>query len=295
MKRPGLRAALGALAAVLALGGGPARAQPPMWIVRSPQATLVLFGSVHLLPPGLDWRPPAFNDALAKADELWFELPIDSESDNQAAAAAMTRGVLPKDRRLTALLSAADVARLNAAAAELNCAPAALDRMQPWMADLTLSVADDAKAGANATDGVENQVQAQAPATVHRRAFETASEQIEFLAGTPLPDQIASLGWTLREIDEDPLSYPRVVREWMTSDLAGLERDAVDPLSQISPRLYERLIGQRNRKWAATLGKRLKAPGSIVVVVGVGHLIGPKGLPALLRAEGFQVEGPSEK
>jgi uncharacterized protein YbaP (TraB family) len=295
VRRSGLRAAFCALAATIAVGLAPARAQPPMWIVRSPQATLVLFGSVHLLPAGLDWRPPAFNDALAKADELWFELPIDSESDNQAAAEAMTRGVLPKDRRLSAMLSAVDIERLNVAAAELNCAPAALDRMQPWMADLTLSVADDAKAGASATDGVESQVQAATPATVRRRAFETAREQIEFLAGTPLHDQIASLGWTLREIEEDPLSYQRVVREWMSGDLAGLERDAVDPLRQISPRLYERLIGQRNRKWAVTLGQRLKAPGSIVVVVGVGHLIGPKGLPALLRAEGFEVEGPSEK
>ncbi|MGH6957179.1 MAG: hypothetical protein ACREEW_11005, partial [Caulobacteraceae bacterium] len=40
-------------------------AKPPIWIVRSPKASMVLFGSVHLLPAGLDWRPAALDKALA--------------------------------------------------------------------------------------------------------------------------------------------------------------------------------------------------------------------------------------
>jgi hypothetical protein len=291
-RRPWRRLA-GALAALAAFAAGSAAlAKPPMWVVHSPTATLVLFGSVHLLPAGLDWRPPALDDALAKADEIWFELPIDAQTDNQAAAAALARGALPKDRSLTALLSRDDALRMNQAAIGLGCAPAALDRMQPWMADLTLSVADDAKAGADASSGVEKQVQAITPPNVRRRAFETAGQQIEFLAGTPLKDQLASLGWTVNEIDADPLSYQRVVGEWMSGDLAGLERDAIDPLKTISPRFYDRLIGGRNRRWAGILAQRLRQPGSIVVIVGVGHMVGPQGLPALLRARGFQVDGP---
>ena len=292
-RRPGWRAALFAAAMALGLaGGGPAAATPPIWIVRSPKATLVLFGSVHLLPAGLDWRPAALDDAVAKASELWFELPIDPATETQAAQIAIARGALPKDRRLSALLTPAQLARLDEAAAALNCPPAALDRMQPWMADLTLSVADDVRGGANASDGVEEQVQARAPPSVPRHAFETAAQQIEFLAGAPIPDQVASLNATVGEIDDDPGAYQRIVSEWMAGDLAGLQRDAVDPEARASPGLYERLIGQRNRRWARILGARLRSPGQVVVVVGVGHMVGPQGLPALLRAQGFQVEGP---
>jgi uncharacterized protein YbaP (TraB family) len=269
-----------------------AAAKPPIWIVRSPKATLVLFGSVHLLPAGLDWRPAALDDALAKASELWFELPIDPATENQAAQAAMARGALPKDRRLAALLTPGQLARLDQAAAALNCPPAALDRMQPWMADLTLSVADDVRGGADASNGVESQIQALAPPGVARRAFETADQQIEFLAGAPVADQVASLNATVDEIDDDPGGYQRIVGEWMSGDIAGLRRDAVDPVARASPRLYDRLVGARNRRWARILGARLAAPGQVVVVVGVGHLVGPAGLPALLRARGFQVEGP---
>jgi uncharacterized protein YbaP (TraB family) len=291
--RRGWRAARLVIAVVLGLGAaGAAAAKPPIWIVRSPKATLVLFGSVHLLPGGLDWRPAALDDAVAKASELWFELPIDPATENLAAQAALARGALPKDRRLSALLTPVQSARLEQAAAALNCPPPALDRMQPWMADLTLSVADDVRGGADASDGVEAQLQALAPPSVTRRAFETATQQIGFLAGAPLSDQVASLNATVDEIDDDPGSYLRIVGEWMSGDIAGLLRDAVDPVARASPRLYDRLISQRNRRWARILGARLGSPGQVVVVVGVGHLIGPAGVPALLRAQGFQVEGP---
>jgi uncharacterized protein YbaP (TraB family) len=291
--RRGWRAALLVVLLALGLGGASvAAAKPPIWVVRSPKATLVLFGSVHLLPAGLDWRPAALDDAIAKASEIWFELPIDAATNNQAAQIALARGALPKDRRLSALLTPVQLARLDQAAAALNCPPTALDRMQPWMADLTLSVADDVRGGATASDGVEEQLQALAPPTAQRRAFETAAEQIEFLAGASIPDQVASLNETVAEIDDDPAAYQRIVGEWISGDVAGLRRDAIDPVARASPRLYDRLISRRNHRWARILGARLASPGAIVVVVGVGHLVGPEGLPALLRAQGFQVEGP---
>ena len=96
----------------------------------------------------------------------------------------------------------------------------------------------------------------------------------------------------MAEIDDDPAAYQRIVGEWISGDVAGLRRDAIDPVARASPRLYDRLISRRNHRWARILGARLASPGAIVVVVGVGHLVGPEGLPALLRAQGFQVEGP---
>ena len=286
---------LGALlgAAAVALVAAPAaQAKPPVWIVRTHDATLVLFGSVHLLPAGLDWRPQELDDALASADEVWFELPINAKAGEEAAAVSLKRGALPKDRRLSDLLPNDEAARLLEAAATLHCAPEAIDRMQPWMAELTLSVAEDAKSGANASDGVEDEIEAQAGPAVVRRSFETASEQIEFLAGAAVKDQVASLNQTVGEIVGDPGSYQRVVDEWMASDLPALKRDANDPLQRVSPKLYQRLVVRRNQRWADRLADRLRSPGKVVVVVGIGHMVGPDGLPALLRARGFAVEGP---
>lgn len=290
-----LRNAFLALASLGLVAGlsSPAAAKPPIWIVTSGRAKVVLFGSIHLLPPGLDWRPAALDDALAHADELWTELPITVASDNEASAVALARGALPAGRSLDGMLTPDTADKLRKAAADLHCAPDALDRMQPWMAEFTLSIADDARGGADAFNGVEEQVQAITPLAAKRVAFESAREQIEFLAGAPVKDQIASLVWTLAEIEDDPASYQRVVDEWLAADLVGLQRDAVEPLKTVSPALYARLITHRNQAWAKALADRLKRKGTVVVVVGVGHMIGPGGLPALLRDRGFDVQGPS--
>ncbi len=272
--------------------GATAAAKPPVWVVSSPKGTLLLFGSIHLLPPGLDWRPAALETALAGADELWTELPINAQTDFEANRAALARGGLPAGRSLYDLLAPDEAAKLRRAAVDLHCVPEAVGHMQPWMAEFTLSVADDARGGADAFNGVEEQVQAVTPLTAKRVALESARQQIGFLAGATVKDQIASLEWTLSEIEDDPASYRRVVDEWMASDLPGLERDALIPLKSISPALYGRLIVARNRAWAKALSARLRRKGRVVVVVGVGHMLGPDGLPALLQARGFRVEGP---
>jgi uncharacterized protein YbaP (TraB family) len=282
-----------ALVLLLVLAAGPAPAKPPVWIVYSHGARIVLFGSVHLLPAGLDWRPAVLDDALASADALWFELPVTVDSDNEGDEAAERLGHLPSGESLEAMLDPDEAGKLRRIAAKLNLSYDSLDQMQPWLAEITISVADDAASGADAFNGVEDQVQAIVPLTARRGAFETPEQQIDFLAGAPLDDQIASLDWAMHEIEDDPATYQRVVDEWMGADLAGLERDALDPLRRVSPVLYGRLIAGRNHRWTGAIRRLFGRPGdTTVVIVGIGHLIGPDGLPTLLRAQGYEVEGP---
>jgi len=287
------RTPLALLAFVLALGASPAWATPPMWIAKSAKSTVILFGSVHMLPAGVAWRSPALDAAEARADALWFELPIDDVTGAEAARLARLRGLLPAGDRLTAHLSPDQAARLARVAQGLGAPLAALQPMRPWLAEVTLSLLMDTRDGALASEGVEQRIQQSAPATLTRGAFETPAQQIGFLAGATMADQIASLDETLTEYENAPQTYRRLVDEWLAGDLAGLEADALVPARRAAPGSYRRLITQRNQRWARVLRRRLAMPGTTLVVVGVAHLIGPGGVPALLRAEGFTVEGPS--
>jgi hypothetical protein len=290
IRRPLLKSALVGLAALLA--AGPALAQPPVWVVKDKDSELVLFGSVHILPPGLDWEPPALARALAAADDLWFELPVDPAAEAETGRLATELGVLPPDQSLFKQLSPRDAQRLMRVAAMYDVSPGVLDRLQPWLAEIALAGGAYRKVGADAASGVEKTISAAARPEAQRRAFETPAEQIGILSHAPRNEQIASLRQTLQEMETKPDQFATLVKAWVDGDMAALDREAIAEMRKAAPTLFKTLVTERNIRWTAELDARLKGHGRTVVVVGVGHLIGPGGVPARLRALGYSVTGP---
>jgi len=277
--------------AALSLAGA-AQAKPPVWVVRDADSELVLFGSIHVLPPGLDWTPPALAGALKSADDLWFELPIDPASEAETARLAMQTGLLPPDKTLSSLLPAADAARMARMAQRYGVPLPTLERLEPWFAEVALAQAIYLQAGGAVDAGVEKSVSALAPPGLARRAFETPAEQVTLFNGAPQAEQIASLRETLKEMETEPDQYRALIAAWMSGDLKAIDREAIQPLRRASPLIFKRFLTDRNARWLPMLRQRLAGSGRTVVVVGVGHLIGPGGLPARLRALGYSVEGP---
>ncbi|MBW8816131.1 MAG: TraB/GumN family protein [Caulobacterales bacterium] len=281
-----------ALAFALFALAAPARAEPPVWVVRDADSEMVLFGSVHVLPPGLAWRSAQVDAALKGADDLWFELPMGPQSEQEVARLAGQLGILPPGQSLFRLLPPKDAQRLMKVAAAYGVDKLTLDRMQPWLAEVALAGAAYRKAGADVDHGVEDTLNAAAPPAVPRQALETPAEQIGLFAQAPLKAQIASLHETLGELARDPQAYMKLVRAWLAGDARGLDREALQPLRKASPEEFRRLVSDRNARWVQALDARLKGHGRTVVVVGVGHLVGSGGLPARLRALGYSVTGP---
>jgi uncharacterized protein YbaP (TraB family) len=274
------------IAILAALGGlafaGAAAAEPPVWVVKDKNSELVLFGSVHILPRGLDWTPPALDLALKAADDIWFELPIDAESEAATSILATKAGVLPPE----------DSALMSKVAAAYDVSPMLLDRLQPWLAEIALAGGAYRRLGADAASGVEKTIAAMATPKAKRRAFETPAEQVALLSsGTP-DEQFASLRQTLHEMDEKPDEFQTLVKAWTDGDIQLLDHEALAPIRDTTPGLFRRLVTDRNARWTKVLDARLKGRGRTVVVVGIGHLIGPDGVPARLRALGYSVTGP---
>src|SRR5581483_3640738 len=126
--RSGVRRLVAPLAASLAglmvlAWSAAAWALPPVWIVKDKDSEILLFGSIHILPPGLDWQPPALVQALKRADDLWFELPIDAQSEAETAELAIQAGALPPADSLFRKLPAPDSALMAKVAQDYGISP----------------------------------------------------------------------------------------------------------------------------------------------------------------------------
>ena len=281
-----------AAAVGLLLAPAAAMALPPVWVVKDKDSTITLFGSVHLLPPGIDWRPATLKSALAQADDVWFEAPMDAAGLAAASRAAEEHAYLPEGQHLLLMLSPKGRERLDRAAKTLDLEIDQLDRMQPWYAELVVQAAVFQKLGVQSSQGVEQQLWSGLPPKAKRVALETPAEQVGFFADAPQKDQVASLEETLGETGHAKQDYQDLLSAWLDGDVGRLYRHEVQPLRKSAPGLYARVVQQRNARWVAALLERLKGSGDTVVVVGMGHLVGPDGLPAQLRAHGYQVQGP---
>lgn len=293
----------GGLALYFALTGQPALAQeaapaaqpaiqgdgPALWVVKDADSTLYLFGTVHVLRPTTGWASARVNAAFDSADQVWFEI---SNPDDQAAVMPLVQqyGLSP-DKPLSSLLSAEEIAELDAAAKTVGMSAAALDPMRPWLAGLTLSVAPLVKAGYDPASGVEMALKARAEAAGKPiKAFETIDKQIRILATMDEPLQLEFIRQTLEDFDDAVEMLDGMVDAWSRGDVNELDRVVVEDMKESASGVYKAILVDRNTDWANQIETLLEGAGTAFIAVGAAHLAGDDSVQAMLTQRGVDVE-----
>ena len=262
---------------------------PAMWVVRDADSTLYLFGTVHLLRPTTAWGTDRVDAAFASADKLILEI---SNPDDQAAVIPLIQqhGLSPATP-LSSLLTAEELAKLDAAGQTIGLSAAQLDPFRPWFAALTLSVAPLAKAGYDPQSGVELILKARAEAAGKPvTGFETIDQQIRILAGFPEADQLAFLRTTLEEFESATTDLDKLVEAWAAGDVDAIEELGVEPMREGSEALYQALLVRRNTSWADQIQSELEGSGTVFIAVGAAHLAGDDSVQDILERRGVEVD-----
>ena len=264
---------------------------PAMWTLADEDTTVYLFGTVHLLRNGIDWRSDKFDAAFNASDTLYLEVDGTSPEAIQVMQKLIgERAVFSDGQTLSSVLNEADQAVVSAAAEKVGLSLTGLDQAQPWFAGLQIGMTQIVKSGYNPMAGVEMVLTESAKARgMDFKFLETAGEQIEVLSGAPLEEQIEGLVFTAHTIDAGTEMLDTLVDEWVDGDVNGLGAMLGTPEMFGSKEAYDALITNRNKNWVPQIEAILNEPGSKFVAVGAGHLAGPDSVVKMLRDKGYQV------
>lgn len=268
----------------------PPKAHPALWTVHGKESTVYLLGSIHLLPPGLAWRDERIDKAIRSADTFVFETALDSNAAEKYLAA---NGSLPAGQSLKALLPSASQDDLEADMALVKLPEARFDTRRPWVVSVVLETVRAAEMGASPISGVDVTIMADAAARGKPiRYLETFEQQMALLAPADPALELKTFEAFLKDFRNEEHELPEIIRAWSAGDQEKLGALSLAGLSS-DPAMKKRLVDDRNKAWIAPITHMLdNESGTFLVTVGALHMLGPDGVPALLRTKGYKVDGP---
>lgn len=268
----------------------PKAAQPAMWRVADEDTSIYLFGTVHLLPAGYQWRTPRFDAVAAKSDTLVVETIVD-EKNPQAFAAELMRlsissGLPPIAQRVPADKRDA----LRTAIARSGIPEAVLNNMDTWAAAFALLQVQFQNLGLSGASGVETTLKSGfASAGKPIIQLETNAEQLGLFDTLPEKAQREFLVSAIDEPGKVKEQFDGMLKAWVSGDVEAIAKTFNSEFSD-SPELRAALIERRNANWSRWLEQRMAQPGTALVAVGAGHLAGQDSVIEMLKKRGLRVE-----
>ena len=260
-----------------------------LWRVARDGRTSYLYGTIHAAKPAWMFPGPRTLAAFESSEVLALELDLlDADVRDRLAKAAAAR----PDERLPAALDARIERRMAA-----ECVTGA-----PWRAFApefqvaTLAVLAARREGLDPSYGIDLVL-----ALIARdfgkatASLETPEAQINALR---MPTHAATIEFVTASLDELDANrsapmLARLANAWTDGNLAELEgyEGWCDCLGSAAERAAEkRLVADRNPLLAQAFDALHGGGRSVFAAVGSLHMIGPGGLPALLRQRGYAVE-----
>jgi len=292
----GRRKAVGALACVLAFAAGATLPMNtlahagsrnwPLWAIRRGSKTIYL--TAETPPQPASWHDTRIEQLLTRCPALWTET---NNVYKQDQSELIHRYGMDPGHPLDSRLNAHDKARLAKAAAYCGLKMDDLEPCRPWLVGSILEEKFYQAVGWKGKSARDVLVDQATHAGIPRHSeFKTKDDVFAwFGAFTPLQD-IQYLRYTLDEVLAPSPFYAGIFRNW-AADHSEPATAEVKRYSRAYPELAHKLTLERNLGWLSRFDEMFaSSEGTPLVVVGLYHMVGPTGIPALARRKGLAVE-----
>ncbi len=254
-----------------------------VWKVTAPSGgVLYLGGSQHHLKQSDLPLPAAFHRAFDLSDRIAFE------EANEDAASAMKRleksGTYPKGDELRNHVDPRTYEYMTKVFGRMGMPVDKLKQCRPWFLVYMLLAAGGGP-------GVETYLQDRAK--IHKRpveGLESNNAHLQIFSGlTDKQAEALLLVTFIQAKGGSNIDLKKVTAAWRNGDPDYLER-ALRAEFRDFPAMADRLLSERNRAWLPKIENWIRSGHTYFVVAGAAHMGGASGVPALLRARGYQVE-----
>ncbi len=261
---------------------------PAVWTISDDDTTIHITGTVHIIKPDLVWMREDTKLLIQNATALILELDENQQSPAVVQPLVIKYGMLPAGQKLSEIIGAE---KFNAILAAMGGAVPAqsIEPMRPWLAATTMTVVKMMQNGYDPESGADKSyITVAKEAGVPIQGLETADLQMAVLASLDGDDATDFIAMTLAQESEAISIIDEMTKAWTTQDhdkLAALLNDGFKEY----PEMADKLLNSRNRSWAIQMETLLERPGSFVIAVGAGHLVGEGSLIDILTKSGYTV------
>ena len=262
------------------------------WEVKSDHTTVYLLGSVHVAKEDFYPMQSKIENAFEASDSLVVEADLDSANQGSIQQEMSKMATYPYGESIKDHLSYETLSLLRKRLTEYGSNLAAVQMYKPWMVSMTIQMQEIAKAGFTAEHGIDlyfmNKARRTGKGIIE---LEGLLYQIKLFNSFPDSLQELSLLDALTTQTEIYQNIDRVGQAWKDGDTQIIQdlflKDINDP--KMKP-LYETVLYGRHPGMIEKIERFLNSNKTYFVVVGVGHMIGERGLVEMLQDRGYQVK-----
>lgn len=267
-----------------------ASAESSVWKAQKGKSVIFLGGTCHILREKDYPLPPEFDKAYQASDIVVFETDIgrfrDAGIQQKLLAKAMYADGSTVDKHLTPQA----YGELRAFCEDQNIPLKAISQFRPSVIMVMLAFTELMKMGVS-QQGVD--LFFHELANKDRKAvegLETVDEQINFVVSMADGNEDEFVRHSIEDMKTIRDQFELLVTAWRRGETGKLEELMVADLKTRYPKVYKRLIADRNRNWLPLIDAYQKTSRTEFVLVGVGHLVGPDGIIEALKKNGYKVE-----
>jgi uncharacterized protein len=266
-------------------------AESSVWKLDADNGSFYLAGSCHVLRKSDYPLPEEFEAAYDDADQVIFESDIEALMSQDIQLLLISKGMYTGGDTLEKKLSKKSYASLVKYCNDRSMSIDLFQNFKPWMVAMTFLVLELGKNGITAADGLDMYFSNKAKKDGKQTGgLEDVYRHIELVSSfeEELDDSIIES--FIQEAGKVQVIMENLIKSWRAGDEAAIDEYVSENVRKEFPKLYKRLITDRNRDWIPHLEALMDSGKRTLVIVGVGHLVGKDSVIDLLKSKGYKIK-----